>query len=468
MEEYKFDINNCNNIEVPEKINSIINNSIIRAEEKQKMRKKTIKYFSAVAASLAIFIFSINISPVLASSLSKIPGLEYLVNLVTFDKGLGKAIENNFAQHINKSAESMNIKFTIKDIIIDKKNMIIAYEIKTTDKSYNDLNLYMGKDAFELIDYENKSLISTIQSSSSPDESFKNTGKKEGIISVAFHEISEIPESLTVRVRKMQDGYYKGQAYKNDTIDGDWTVKFNIDSKSASREPYYYPINKNINIGQVNILMKECIVYPTCGEIKLDLRSNKDYKFIGFVNARLVDDRGLEYKMRGGWGSVDDSEKTLICESTYFTQTKTLKFKADGALFIPKKDMYVTVDIKNKKIIDNCGFDMELMYSRFENSGDEKSYNVVFKIKDKEILQMSSLPGGNFGGVAYSEITDEKNHKYEKIGMLHSSDKDLKTGEEFITNGVSIYDIKVPPEMLKLKVQCANKGLLKSVNIKIK
>ncbi|WP_161803228.1 DUF5643 domain-containing protein [Clostridium homopropionicum] len=177
----------------------------------------------------------------------------------------------------------------------------------------------------------------TIKSSSSPDESFKNTGKKEGIISVAFHEMSEIPESLTIKIRKLQEGYYKGQVYKNDAIDGEWTINFNIDSKVANREPYYYLINKNIHIGQVNILMKECTVYPTSGEIKLDLRSNKNYKFIGFVNARLVDDRGLEYKMRGGWGSVDDSEITMICESTYFTQTKTLNFKADGALFIPKK-----------------------------------------------------------------------------------------------------------------------------------
>ncbi|KOA18651.1 hypothetical protein CLHOM_29350 [Clostridium homopropionicum DSM 5847] len=131
--------------------------------------------------------------------------------------------------------------------------------------------------------------------------------------------------------------------------------------------------------------------------------------------------------------------------------------------------MYVTVDIKNKKIIDNCGFDMELMYSGFENSGDEKSYNVVFKVKDKEILQMSNLPGGNFGGVAYSEITDEKNHKYEKFDRQYSSDnKDLKTGEEFITSGVNIFNVKTPPEILKLKVEYANKGLLKPINIKIK
>lgn len=469
MEEYKFDTSSCNNIEVPEKINSIISDSVVRAEEKERKRKKTIKYFSAVAASLVIFIFSVNMSPVLASSLSKIPGLEYLVNLVSFDKGLSKAIENNFVQHINKSAESRNIKFTIKDIIIDKKNMIIAYEIETRDKSYNDLNIYMGKDTFKIIDYENGNLMYSVQTNSYPDENFKNTGKKEGIISVAFYEMSEIPESVAVRVMGMEDGYYKGNTYKNHTIDGDWTIKFNIDSKLASRDPYYYPINKSIHIGNVNILMKDFIVYPTCGEIKLDLSNNKDYKFIGFVNGRLVDEKGLEYKMRGGRGSVDDSEKTLICESSYFTQAKTLSFKADGALFIPKKDMYITVDIKNKKIIDNCGLDMELMYSEFQNAGDEKTYNVVFKIKDKEILKMNSLPGNGFGALAFSEITDEKNHKYEKFGMQYSSgEKDLKTGEEFIRSGVSLYNVKTLPEILKLKVSYASKGLLKPVNIKIK
>lgn len=467
MEDHKFNLDKCNNIEIPDKIHSVINNSVIRGQRKGK--KTIIKYFSSIAVVLVIFILSINMSPVFASSVSKILGLEYLVNLVMFDKGLGKAVENNFVQHINKSAESMDIKFTIKDIIIDNKNMVIAYEIMTSNKNYNDLNISFGNSPIEVTDGQDKNLIGSMQLGTSPDENFKKTGKKQGIISVSLKDVSKIPENGTIKIRQMQDSYYKGIDYKHNVIDGDWTINFSIDTKIASLQPFYYPINKNINIGGLNILLNDCDIYPTCGEIKVDLSNNYDYKFVGFINARLVDDRGIEYKMNGGRGFVNDAERTLICESTYFTQSKTLYFKADGALFIPKKDMYIIVDIKNKKVIDDCGFNMEFMYGQFENRDDKRIYNVSFKIKDKEIFQMSNLIGSYTGGIGYDEITDEKNHKYNNIGMFSSTCyKDSSKGEGYIESGISIYDITTEPEILKLKVQYANKGLMQPISIKIK
>ena len=470
MEEYKFNLDKCNNIQVPSEIHSTINSSIIRAKAQQEKKKKIIKYFSSIAASLAIFVAFINMSPAIASNISKIPGLEYLVELVTFDKGLRSAIENNFVQHIDKSAEDKNIKLTIKDVIVDKRNIIIAYKVSSTDKSYNDLNISL-QSSIQIIDDKNNNLIGTIQTSNYPNEDFKITGQKEGIITARFNDdILIVPENVKIMVKEMQDGYYDdGGVYKSDRIYGEWAMNFNIDRSLASAEPYSYAINEKIDIdNKLNVMMRNVIIYPTSGEITYQVMDNQEYKFINFINARLVDDKGLEYKLRGGMGSVDGQSGTLFSESTYFTQSKELYFKADGALFI-KKDMEIVVDLKNKKILDDCGLDMEFMYGRFENEREEKSYDVALKIKDKEIIEKSKLPGNYWGGIGFSDITDKNDTKYNTIGSFHSSDnKDLVTGEEYIIGGISIYGITEEPEILKLKVYYANKGSLKPIKIKVK
>lgn len=470
MEEYKFNLEKCNNIEVPAEINNIINNSIICAKAKQKKRKRTIKYFSSIAASLAIFIAFLNMSPAIASNISKIPGFEYLVELLTFDKGLRSAIENNFVQHIDKSAEDKSIKLTIKDVIVDKRNIIIAYKVSTTDKSYNDLNVSL-QSSIQIIDDKSNNLIGTIQTSDYPDEDFKKTGQKEGIITARFKDdILIVPENVRIIVKEIQDGYYDDSgAYKSDRIYGEWAIDFNINTKLASVEPHSYALNEKININdKLNVIVRDVTIYPTSGEIDYQIMDNQEYKFIDFINARLVDDKGLEYKLRGGMGSVDGQSGTLFSESTYFTQSKELYFKADGAFFI-KKGMQIVVDLKNKKILDNSGIDVEFMYGRFENERNKKSYDVELKIKDKEIIEKSKLPGNYWGGIGFSDITDENDNKYNNVGSFYTSDtKDLVTGEEYIRGGISIYDITEEPEILKLKVQYANKGGLQPISIKVK
>lgn len=346
--------------------------------------------------------------------------------------------------------------------------MIIRYEIETLKKNYTDLNIFFEDSFIEIAGDKNKKIIGMIDVSNLNDEDFKKRGKKEGVISIRVNNMIKIPESITIKLKQIQGSYCNDNRCIENIIKGEWTVKFNIDPKRVNTESYYYPINKNINIGGVNILIKEGEIYPTCGEMKFDFRNNKDYKFVGFVNARLVDDKGKEYKSTGGRGYGDNLEITSIFESSYFNKTKELYFKADGIMFIPKKDMYITVDVKNKKIIDDAGFNIEFMDGRFDYENNQKIYNLSFKIKDKEILKMSKLPGGYMGGIGYSEICDEKNHKYNRSTQFDSSPcKDLNQ-EEYMESGVGISGITVEPEILKLKVEYANRGVLQKINIRIK
>lgn len=87
----------------------------------KKKKKNIIRCISVIVSVLVIFIFTINISPTFASSSSKILGLEHFVDFVNFNKGMERKVNNDFVQPINKSVESMDIKFTVKDVVIDKK-----------------------------------------------------------------------------------------------------------------------------------------------------------------------------------------------------------------------------------------------------------------------------------------------------------------------------------------------------------
>ncbi|MFA6709527.1 MAG: DUF4179 domain-containing protein, partial [Fusobacterium sp.] len=98
----------------------------------KKKRKSQIKKFSNIAAALilVIFISSIRAIPTFAEFVTRIPGLEYIVKFINYDKGLKSAIENNFIQHINSYVTHEGLTVTIKDAIIDSSKGIIFYSIE--------------------------------------------------------------------------------------------------------------------------------------------------------------------------------------------------------------------------------------------------------------------------------------------------------------------------------------------------
>lgn len=72
--------NNYNNIEIPDKLNEVVDSAL----NINKKKRKKIARWSSIAASICVIISAVNISPVFASTLEKIPVIGDVIKIINF------------------------------------------------------------------------------------------------------------------------------------------------------------------------------------------------------------------------------------------------------------------------------------------------------------------------------------------------------------------------------------------------
>jgi hypothetical protein len=107
-----------------------------RLKAKNRIRRR-IWSGAAVCLMLVTCVFTIRLSPVFASLLRDIPGMETFVNLIrsSNDRGIGLALDNEFVQPLGISDDFGGITFTVEGMIADEARAIIFY---TIDNRFNE------------------------------------------------------------------------------------------------------------------------------------------------------------------------------------------------------------------------------------------------------------------------------------------------------------------------------------------
>jgi hypothetical protein len=72
------------NVQIPDELEFLVKKAITKKEKNMKRKKKFLTCTASVAAAAAVFVGTINISPVAAQAMSNVPVLKDLVKVVTF------------------------------------------------------------------------------------------------------------------------------------------------------------------------------------------------------------------------------------------------------------------------------------------------------------------------------------------------------------------------------------------------
>lgn len=350
------------NIKIPEDIDKYINKGIDRG--RRKMAAKRIKMFSAVMGSLLLvmFITGIRVSPVFASNVARIPGLNYIVELVGLDKGLSAAVENEYIQHIDKSVEYENIKFTIKDVIADNSGIIVFYslenkgshimprirDVKLTDSKGADLKMSIGYDAAQ---YEGKNFEGKI-------EFYSNENQSEGIpdnlvLKVGLEEQRKLKES-EISPKDNTPEQNTGMPGNLQAISGSWQIPFTIDREKLSGAEKMYNINQTVEVEGQKIKFEDIRIYPIKSILSVSLDPANTKKLFTFEDLKLMDENGEEWGriVNGLSGSNPGGDRqTLNFQSNYFTKPKELYITGNYIRALDKDKCYFTVDTANGKIL---------------------------------------------------------------------------------------------------------------------
>ncbi|USK54438.1 DUF4179 domain-containing protein [Cytobacillus solani] len=324
-----------------DKIDEAILSGFKKAKEKpeviNKPRQKKWLLSGLIAAVFIIgFLTSIRVSPVFASYVSSIPGMEKLVELISDNKGLMLAVENEYVQEINTAQEKNGLKVTFDSVIADEKGMVIFQTIeakKKQEKFYvNDLKL-------ESADGTELQLGSYSYGAHKPQGELRTT--EMATMDFFFEEPLKTKEfTLTFTV---------------ETNDYEEDFQFQFTLEKPLKATKSIEMNKTILIEGQKITIKNIKIYPLRVAVHVVMDPENSKRIFTFEDIRLVDENGEAWtKIANGFtaSQLNDNEHILYLQSNYFKEPKELYLVMNKLQAVDQEDAYVKVDIDNEKIIN--------------------------------------------------------------------------------------------------------------------
>ncbi len=435
--------------DISDKISQHIHIGMIKGQKQRKKVKRKAWTSVTVSFLIVMMIFSIRVSPVFASYVSKIPGMDIIVKMINYDKGLTLAVKNDFIQHIGISDEHDLIQLTVDGIIVDEQRMVIFYTLE--DRGNHGL---LDVSGVKLLDENGKHLPAGYSYGS-----FFN--KKEDVIHdkivVSFQNGMEIPNSITMEMKLSEKpnedavkiGITSSDEHpvkagasptylpvKPDPLGPTWRIKIPIDKSRFENMKEVYTLNQTVDIEGQKIYFDTLTLNPTTIAIEVRYDKNNSKQIFSFDDLRVVDKHGEEFAaINNGVIStnIDDNTRIFYLQSNYFKKPEKLFLKANKIRALDKDKLEVVVDLKQNKLFKKP--DNRIKLVRTEKDDDGKSMNLVFALKKDD-----SFHAFVFNGT----YQDANGKEYKSTFNGKRSGSDLKNYNEELYYEIKDIDYQGP------------------------
>jgi hypothetical protein len=403
-------------VELAERIEDAIKGGIWQGQTEMKRRRKQwkIRVGGAIAASVLIcsFLLTIMVSPVFASMVSDIPGLQRFVELInkSSDKGIRLALDNDFIQPVGVSDEHEGIKFTVQGIIADDSRMVVFYDIQMAEKDKP-----VQLDSISLSDPSGENLSTFISYNDFPEEVDKeviSTGNQQGTVDFQISEGSTLPDevvlSTKLRVSEVQNAQSMTQNMKAGTdgmpsteiVDSgaEFTVNITIDQTRFAGLRKEYMIGETIQVEGQNVTFAKAVISPLRISVYLDYDKENSQQIFGPGDIQLVDDKGTVWK--NTLASMEKDHPVYHFESPYFNEPKSLTIEGTWFRALDKNKMSVIIDTEKGKLLQAPDEKLDIhskttnnQYTKldFTLKGIDKADNMMYSLFENEFSDADGM-----------------------------------------------------------------------------
>ena len=414
------------NIEIPEELDFMVKKTL--KEGREKRRFKTIyKYGIGIVSTFLVFVLLVNIFPTVAYAMSKVPGLDKLVELVTFDKGFDNAIEEGLVKEVNFEEEQNGVKLKVNTIAGDWKRLWIGYEISG--------EIDFGFDVSVITE---DSGVSWSTFYTEPYSIINEEGEQESYIEVAFNKFNE---EFTLKFN-----IYDKEKYVESNLNKEYLASFSVPIKLEKEifnsELINIPIDNtviNTEIGDVKIVSLK----SSKTRIVMEFKLNSDiYDYMTFENPRLIDDKGREYKISSSYASKGIENNFIELQGEIKENIKSLTFVFDDLYYARKDDRKIIVDLKNKVVEKN-----------------DYNFEFISLIGNKLTLKADSVRSVSFENI----ILENGDYLISESGTTCIDDED--SGEYYVKSYLRLNDSNL--DKVELKIGWIMKDKVKGDSIKL-
>lgn len=413
-----------NEMKIPDEIDEYILRGITQAKKKKQSRKRFMVGALVASVFIAFFLTSIRVSPTFANYVSHIPGLEKIVELVRFDKGLLSAIDNDLMQEVNVSDKHEGLEITVDAVIVDEQKMVLFYSLESDrDREQEFISLVN-------VSFGEKLPLAGI-SYGSIHENLKKGVPVSG--SIDFYFDGDIPEQLTLSL-----GIETGESEK---LASTWTLPFSIDKEKFAGLKEEIQLNETVEVEGQKVTFEKITILPTRVAVHVKYDENNSKELFTFEDLRLVDEKGEQWSgIANGITAqhISENEKILYLQSNYFNQPEELYLVFSSIRALDKDELEVVVDLENKMIL-KAPADGLLTNDVEKNGGDlvfwlslteEDDANMGYSLFDHEYKDSE----GNVFHSNTSSTGTNHEEKTQRIGFV------LENGEHLSPITLTIQD----------------------------
>ena len=421
-----------------------------------KHRSKWVSQFqktmAVVACTLFIFIGAVNVSPVFASSMAKVPIVRELVKAVLFDPSMKAAIEHNYVQLVKQSASDNGFTLSVEYLVADQRNLTVYYKMdEVTQVNFDDTiqEHERYRFDFDLLDLDGNQL----EGYGARWEYPINEEEKEALNTVQFNFTGEatLPEQIQLRlvVKEIQPLSEEKQKKLEEA-----RKKTGIDSYIASYEeptPEYQKVAdiriplvidlsmlfnvRAITLNQIVVLENQKVVFD---KVELYPTQVRVLWHVDETNTHLIDGLCIELQSKkqnkwegisngiSGIGALDSSERQTWLESNWFSDEEVYQLAITQYGLIPKDQQYVTYDYRTNTFTNLPEY-VELVEAVPCDTGLFMTFNftnTVEQINGQALYHESVQQSGSGAG------------KYPKPGNITTGQDNMYFYNSFIVSSV--------------------------------
>ncbi|WP_026906822.1 DUF4179 domain-containing protein [Paucisalibacillus globulus] len=316
-----------------DELDAAIMKGFLQAKEGKKRNRRGIKWglsVALVAIVLLAFVTSIRVSPVFAAYVSNIPGMEKIVEMISNDKGMMMAIENDYYQEIGEYVEKDGLRITIDGVIADEQGIVLFYSWDSKKK----LNLAIEN--ADLTDRTGENFdngVSSYYGTYYGDDEVTKQGMMEFYFQTPYHE-NEFLLSF--------------EAYGEE-----YSIPFSLDETVKTKK--VYEVNETAEIDGQKIHVTTVEVYPTRVAVHVEADPDNTKQLLDFEDLRLVDETGETWgAIANGFsasGGPSDKEKVIYLQSNYFHEPEELYLVFNRIQALDKEEAYLVIDTEKEEIL---------------------------------------------------------------------------------------------------------------------
>ncbi len=350
-------------------------------------RKRTIWSLAAVALLVLTLATTIRVSPAFANAVASIPGMEKVVELIQYDKGLDAIFENDYYQPIGELQTIGNTTLTIDGVILDESGMNIFY---TIESGVDMENIMTGEPVLKNQQEVPPSSISY----SHPITQEDSPKIYSDILEFTFQDPMKFENlDFTLELPIILDG--------NEI---DFSVPFTIPKNV--KPSIVYEINEEVEVEGQKFTVKDVTIHPLRIAVRVSYNPNNTKKVLHFEDMRLEDQNGEV------WGSImngvssrgedENGDYVYFLQSNYFETPEELYLRINKMQAVDQEDAYLVIDTEKGTLINSpkdgnlemvssnrSGFEMD-----FSNPLEEEfSYDMGAQLVDAagKVLDVPSM-----------------------------------------------------------------------------